>query len=57
MDGGIVPVEMQRDEIALRRAMLGLPESGGPRPEQIFDYTQVRLAIADLDTAHWQPSE
>jgi NitT/TauT family transport system substrate-binding protein len=52
---GAVPRELQVAELKLRADMLSLPPDKVPPPEQVFDYSFILKAAAELKAAGWKP--
>ncbi len=53
-DGTISP-ELQKQEIANRGAVLGIPPDKLRDPATMFDFTMLREVVADLDKSGWKP--
>ena len=57
IESGTIGSDVQDGELALRRAMLGMKETEGPRAAKVFDYRLAGEALAELDASGWQPAE
>jgi hypothetical protein len=54
---GTIPVEVQENEIAMRRKMLNLPADKPLPASDIYDFSMVRQVAAALKASNWTPSE
>jgi NitT/TauT family transport system substrate-binding protein len=52
---GTISLEAQKQEIATRSELLGIPPEKRRTPEQSFDFSLIREANAELDAAGWKP--
>jgi NitT/TauT family transport system substrate-binding protein len=57
LDAGEAGIESQKGEIAVRREILNMPKDGAQAPGEVFDYTLVRAARAELHASGWKPTE
>lgn len=54
-DTGTLPVEDQAFELALRADLLSVPREKVPAASQVYDFSFVEKAAAELKAEHWQP--
>jgi ABC-type nitrate/sulfonate/bicarbonate transport system substrate-binding protein len=57
LDSGEAGLTSQKNEITIRREILGLSAVGAPAPGAVFDYGLAREVKADLDAKGWKPAE
>jgi NitT/TauT family transport system substrate-binding protein len=52
---GTIPVDVQRQEIANRSDVMGIPAAERPMPDKMFDFSLLREVNAKLDAEGWKP--
>jgi ABC-type nitrate/sulfonate/bicarbonate transport system substrate-binding protein len=57
LESGEAPLEARETDLKIRGAMLGMKAGTGPTVDELYDYTQIRQALAALDASGWQPVE
>jgi RecJ-like exonuclease len=57
LESGEAPLEARETDLEIRGAMLGMKAGTGPTVGELYDYTQIRQALAALDAGGWQPVE
>lgn len=52
---GTISLELQRQEIANRSTVLGIPPEKRRRPDEMFDFSLLKEVNAELDAQGWKP--
>ena len=56
-DGGVVPEELQRDEVRVRAALIGVKPDKIPALSKIFDFRLAMEINRELAASGWKPTE
>ncbi|MFI5266468.1 MAG: ABC transporter substrate-binding protein [Chloroflexota bacterium] len=56
-EDGTMPVEAQKQDTAVRAAILQMPPSDVPPVERMYDYSLVKQAYQELKASGWKPSK